>query len=314
VRGHLDPQTLAGWREGLLSRRKAARVRAHLSACQRCTRADADIAGVTAVLAQAPVPPMPPALAARIEAALAAEAAARKAAAGPVAAASAAPVPGGGQGPATAGTGPPGAANGGTARDTTPRPGARKDRWSPLALRIGAAAAVVAVIAGGALALTHTGQILSGSSATSAGSHATGGQGNPKVAAPVPDRQREAGPLSVAAPLISSGTNYLPAQLPGQVARVLAQYAPNPPGLNSPAHSAPAPAFGEFRYLPACVRRVTGGRRPALVDLARYRGRPAAVIVVRGGGPGMTQVWVVGEGCSATVSDVLAHTSLTSPR
>src|SRR5205823_89213 len=65
---------------GLLSRRRAAQVSAHLAACTQCAESDRGLAGITALLASAPAPPLPAGLSARIEAALAAEAAARAAA------------------------------------------------------------------------------------------------------------------------------------------------------------------------------------------------------------------------------------------
>jgi hypothetical protein len=57
---------------------------------------------------------------------------------------------------------------------------------------------------------------------------------------------------------------------------------------------------------------VTGGTAAQLVDMARYRGQ-SATIIVRGpaaGKPG--QVWVTGPACSAQHHDILAHTSLPS--
>jgi len=53
VRGHADAETLAAFREELLSRRKAARVSAHLAACSRCAALDARLAEVSALLTRA---------------------------------------------------------------------------------------------------------------------------------------------------------------------------------------------------------------------------------------------------------------------
>src|SRR5689334_10648412 len=77
MRGHPDDETIAAFREDLLSGRRAARIAAHLTECPRCAEVDAQLAAVTAALARTPTPPMPASLAARPDAALAAEAAAR---------------------------------------------------------------------------------------------------------------------------------------------------------------------------------------------------------------------------------------------
>ena len=73
MKGHADAETLAAFREELLSRRKAARVSAHLAACPRCAGLDAQLTEVTALLTRSAAPPMPDALTARIETAIAAE-------------------------------------------------------------------------------------------------------------------------------------------------------------------------------------------------------------------------------------------------
>jgi len=69
VRGHADAETMAAFREGLLSRRKAGQVSAHLAGCPRCAALDTQLAEVTALLTRSTAPPMPDALTARIEAA-----------------------------------------------------------------------------------------------------------------------------------------------------------------------------------------------------------------------------------------------------
>jgi hypothetical protein len=45
------------------------------------------------------------------------------------------------------------------------------------------------------------------------------------------------------------------------------------------------------------------------VDVDRYQGKPATIIVV-GGGAGAPRAWVVGPGCSRSDSDVIAQASL----
>src|SRR5215468_4095816 len=132
---------LAAFREELLSRRKAARVSAHLAACSRCARLDAQLAEVPALLTRSTAPPMPDTLTARIEAAIAAEAAARAATAADGAVAAGAPaagarMPDGAARPPGHRAGRPARAHGGPGR-------------SRLALRVAAVTAAVVVVAGG---------------------------------------------------------------------------------------------------------------------------------------------------------------------
>ncbi len=72
---HLDYDALADLAEGILDEDAAASARAHLSDCARCRDRAAEVAEVTRVLAEAPVPPMPAHLVERLDAAIAAEAA-----------------------------------------------------------------------------------------------------------------------------------------------------------------------------------------------------------------------------------------------
>jgi len=77
MRRHIDAETLARFRQGDLSPRQNARIRAHLAGCERCRDLNEDLAGVTTLLASAQPPPIPEHLTARIQTALATEAARR---------------------------------------------------------------------------------------------------------------------------------------------------------------------------------------------------------------------------------------------
>jgi len=298
VRGHADAETLAAFREELLSRRKAARVSAHLAACSRCAGLDAQLTEVSALLTTSTTPPMPDALTTRIEAAIAAEAAARAAttADGTLAAAD--------------GTVTVGAAGGGTGpRDRAaraPRPPGGPGR-ARLALRVAAVTAAVVVVAGGGYGVSR---LLAGSppSGTSGGAGseaapATGFHGNASRE-PAGLGAPSAGGLVPAVRIVSSGTNYRPGQLEAQVSTVLTQHGASAGAktgsspANQPAASLPA--------VPACVPHVTGGKRPLLVDLAKYQGRPATVIVIPGATSGTLQAFVVADPCTATTGRVLA--------
>jgi hypothetical protein len=74
---HLDYDVLADLAEGLLDEAKARSAQEHLAGCAECGDRAAELAEVSRVLAEAPVPPMPAHLVDRLDAALAAEAAAR---------------------------------------------------------------------------------------------------------------------------------------------------------------------------------------------------------------------------------------------
>jgi hypothetical protein len=70
---HLDYDVLADLAEGLLEDDQAASVNAHLESCAECRDRSADLADVSRILAEAPVPSMPAELAERIDTAIAEE-------------------------------------------------------------------------------------------------------------------------------------------------------------------------------------------------------------------------------------------------
>ena len=301
MRGHADAEALAAYREGLLSRRKARQVAAHLAHCAQCAGLDAQLAELPALLARSPAPPMPAALTARIEAAIAAEAAARSETTDVAAAAAsltrdAARV----------------------TRDAAPTRGHRKPRApgrSRLVLRAAAAAAAVVVIGGAGYGLLR---LLSGSapypSGTSAAAPAAQGAGASGARKAV----SQGGPHAAMSPLneraglriVTSGTNYQPAQLKAQVRATLARFALKAAGPVEAAPSVtPGPSAGLIS-LRACLRRVAGGRYVQLVDLAYYEGKPAAIIVIPGPGANEATVRVVATGCSATATDLIFSTLL----
>jgi hypothetical protein len=309
MKGHVDPEDLALGREGLLSRRKAARMRAHVSRCARCAEVDAELAALPSLLAQAAVPltavpPMPADLAARIDAVIAAEA----------------------NGSQPDGRAPDPVslpvADGSAPRDKPPlvtstvvtstgltstgltSTGARKI----LAL----AAAVVLVAAGGGYLLSRLPSSSSGPSASSAAAPATAGR-------------PAAGQVNAAAgdggfTVISSGTDYQPATLPAQIAAVLTRYglrATGKPVAAPTRQAAPEQAPSQHVLQPStlaalqgCVARIAAGQRPWMVDESRYHGRPATIIVLHATARSLTQVWVVGPACSGSRRDVVAHTAL----
>ncbi|HEX6470365.1 MAG TPA: hypothetical protein VF069_14805 [Streptosporangiaceae bacterium] len=260
---HLDYDTLAELAEGLLPESQAASADAHLADCAECRAKSAEIADVTRLLADVPVPPMPAELASRIDEALAAAAAAS----GPV-----------------------------VSLDS--RRGRRR-AWV-----LSAAAAVVVVVGGGAL-VGHA--LLTGSVSSDNGtaqSQPVQDRTGSAAAKPAPRASALQAPAGAAgsggAYLTSrSGTDYTAARLGTQVAERLARA-----DGRTAEELAPEPLAG-------CVRRVTGGRMPLVVDVAKYEGRPATVIALPGVDTSRLDVWVVGPACSATDPAVIKHAQAT---
>jgi hypothetical protein len=327
VRGHADAEQLAAFREGLLPARKAAEIATHLSSCPRCAEVDAQLAAVTTILAHTPAPPMPASLAARLDAALAAEIARSPVAASPPDAAAS---PAGAAPPADdasqpAATSPPGAASppgadspvgaagpasGRDAAGRRARPSRSPWRLTP---RLAAAAAAVVLVAGGGYAIARV--ALAGNSSeqtSSAGSSASRSAPNGSAAARAPEAAPGAA-IRGGLPLVASGTNYQPGQLPAQVSAVLKRYPASEGSPGRPTVASPVSPESAFPQLNACVSHLAGGQRPRLVDIARYGTRPAAVIVVPMPGTATLRVWVVGPGCTGQGGDVIARFSMPAP-
>jgi hypothetical protein len=291
MRGHVDAESLALCAEGLLSRRRSERIRSHVASCPGCAAAQARLTEVPALLAQVPPPPLPPGIAARLDAALSAETARR-------AAPDREAVPGPAAPAQPAGTAP---------RHRTGRPRGPRLRM-PVAARLMAAAGVLAVAGGVGYAVSQS----TSSPSTSAGSAAV-----PSAAAG-PDShsaaRRAAPELGVGGgvqfTVRHSGTAYRMSTLADQ-ARTLLD-APSA-GLNSPGKasgglSLRAPSLA----LTGCVDKVAGlnavhAGEVKLVDQAQFQGRPATVIVVRATSAQPGMVYAAGPGCSASRADILAR-------
>ena len=292
--GHLDPDVLADFREGLLGRRHSARIRAHLGTCPACASLDKDLARVTELLASAPQPKMPGHLVARLENVLAAESAAR-------------PV-----NPDLTSQGTraadPAAGTAGSPDRRQRRTGRRS--WHPRPATLGVAAAIAAVLAVGGygLATLHSGANSAASNAVggpahkSAGTVGPSGKGAPNAGAAMPS------PLMARLHIIESGTDYLASRLASQAQSVLATHPVNA----ADQRQVPAATSGATSQLQSCVYAVTGGLSPLLVDKAHYQGQPATIIVAPPTASRAGQVWVTGPACSATTPDLITHTQLTT--
>jgi hypothetical protein len=263
---HLDYDTLADLAEGLLPEVRVASAGAHLADCAECRDRSAEIANVTRLLADAPLPPMPDALASRIDEALAAEA----------------------------------AATGHDVMSLDSRRGRRRIRV------LSAAAAAVVVVGGGALvgnALLNG--PVSSESGTAQSQPIQDRSGSAAANQPGPGANSLKGSRGDAGTAggyltLRSGTDYTAARLGEQVSVQLTK------GGDRRSAEELAPT-----RLTNCVRTVTQGKIPLLVDVATYEGRAATVIVLPGADSARLDVWIVGPACSASDPAVIKHTQAT---
>jgi len=291
MRGHVDTESLALCAEGLLSRRRSERIRAHIAGCPECAAAQARLSEIPALLAQVPAPSLPPGIAARLDAALSAEAARRSA-----------------QDPGTVRHAEPA-----QHLDTIPAPRPGRSRATrlrgprlrlPVTARVLATAGVLVVAGGVGYAVSQSSSTPSGSS--SSGS-ATAGSGA-AASSPRAGRQFHT-PASAGLTVRHSGMQYHKDRLAAEAADVLNKPTAGPiqPGKASGGLAHQAPSFN----LTECLDKIAPGAVQAgevkLVDQARYEGRPATIIVVQAAAqPGTVYV----ARCSAVHADVLARAPL----
>jgi hypothetical protein len=310
--GHPDADTLATCREGLLGRRRSARIRAHLARCSRCASLDHELAAVTSLLASAPAPRIPDELAARLDTVLAAESAARARGESPAAdaiPATADGIPattGATTGAADGGSGPAGQAGPRPSRPRSTRP-ARPRRVT--ALRAASVTAALLVIAGGGYGVSR---LLQGGNSAENSPVSGGSHSLPRVA-PGVRVPRQGGNSAPGPPgaglmipsggvsLVHSGTDYRPGQLAAQAEGVLARWLAQSGGQST--SSVPTTLAG-------CVMLFAGVARPILVDEASYGGRPATIIIraPAAGHPG--RVWVIVPSCSAAGRQLISTAAL----
>lgn len=272
---HPDSGALAEFRAGLITGRRGARVAAHLAVCDRCAGVSDQLAEVSALLAAAPVPPVPDSLAQRLDTVLAAEVAH-------------------GNYPERAGADRPDGRVSGT------RP-TRQRRWRPLPARVLAVAGAAAALAAAGYGLSQVGGPTSSVAASSAApASALAPRAAPArpgaAAAPLhaPASRPALNPAGKPAPyaVVTSGTYYQRATFGQQLERELL----SPPGPARP----PSP------QIKGCVARVTdssGLGVPVLVENAHFQGQPAIVIVASR--DGTDKAWVARPGCSAAGDTVL---------
>lgn len=311
---HIGVEALALHREGQLSRRKAARVAAHLSRCSRCAQTEADLVRLSSMLASQPAPVMPAHLTARVQMAIAAEAASR---AGTAAQA---------RNAASAAAGTPEVAR--LARPAKrARPahagGARSGRtgWRamPLTLATATAAVVVLVIGWGVYAIVS----VLGSGAPSPASQPAAGtplQSAPRVARTpaaftitLPAR----GGKSRTTQVITSSANFTSKTLPAHVRRdmMLSAHVRPQAGPEATSGGPSSTSQSTAAILASCVTAVADGRPVLLVELAMYQGTPATFVIT--GNPATSStlvVTVVARTCSAVEPHVIARITVPAGR
>lgn len=266
--GHPDLETLADLDAGVLD--ETVELRRHLDGCAACTDLVGQLQDTRVLLADLPPPALPVAVAERLDAAV------RTASAGP--GVTVLPI-----------------------RPDRARHASAPPRWR----HPGAVAASIVLVLG---ALTGVGAILSHRVGPEATSSATSGAVRDKAAPP---------PLA----LTASGRDYGPATLDGGVRGLLgvapldgqkAAASAAPPGNTQFSGREVDPALTRLSgpaALQACLDELAGhsGAAAITVDLARYRGRPAAIVVLPDADPAKVDAWIVGGGCRRGQPDLVRY-------
>lgn len=313
---HPDPGVLAEFDAGLITGRRGAQISAHLAACEQCTALGEQLAGVSALLTAVPAATMPDRLAERLDTVLAAEIARRgqTESAGAQLGGDRVQVQPAGAGAGLNGdaAGPDG--SGSRDRERRPRPPWQRN-LRPLALRVLAPVAVIALVVAGALELTPKGSTSSQASSSAASPANRSAAGGPAAAQSSSAASGAIGPA--AAPLKSTPTakanRMSPATFP--VVTSTANFAPGSfsqqveAALRVPANERQTQA--STTTIRACVQALAGkAASPVLVQSARYQGHPATLVVVQTGST--DTAWVAGSRCSATDHDVLDRATVPS--
>ena len=295
---HVDANVLAELSAGLISGRRATRIHAHLAGCQRCAKVSARLSEVSVLLASVPPPAMPEIVSRRLTAAITEEAAARSGAAG-----------------RPAGLAGQHAFQHAARAHVGPSSERRRGLTSPVAARAFAAAAAVCVVTAGGYAMARltapggSGPVVQAGTGRIVHQHAaTAGPGPYQVGPSYTGNRGPRGPAQPTFDVVSSGIDYQHATLSTQVGSELSKVS----SISADSAAGKRILRAPTAQQDSCVQRVTSSVKPALVDVARYQGRPATVIALAQEGNPVAQAWVVGPQCSAGTSDVLAHVLLRS--
>jgi hypothetical protein len=299
---HASDEELALLAEGELRRRKAAKVSAHVAGCTQCTQVRAELTAVPALLSGVPYPPLPGSVSVRIESAIRVEVNHRLA-----------------EAPATeAGRGllP--------TRSRRQRAGVIQRGWhlpglSVPATRLVAAAGAVVLVGGGGYLVASN--LTSGVPTSSSSSAQPPSTSQPMTAGPNVTYGSPGSQHTIHS--VSSSTNFVPKQLRAQV---LAAYheaqvkgeagnvsfggTSGPSASSLQSNAAAASGGGAGTRLAGCMRAVADGRMVLLLDLARYEGKPAMIVVLGSTATSQAEVIVTADSCSATSSAVLTRAPL----
>ena len=297
---HPSADQLARMAVGELRPRKAAKIQAHVAQCEKCAQIHEQLNAIAAILASASYPPMPENLSARIEAAISSEARQRLAAM-----------------PATE-----------AGRGDLParRPRVRADGgWHLPGLSAAGTRLVGAV---GAVAIAAAGSYLV---AGNVGTSVTRLPSSPLAGAAAPAQQMSLGPdVTYGQPgslhtvrAVESHANFVASHLRAEaISAVHAAEAvdvfpaqPSASTASSLTGSAADPSAHEpsARGLAGCIGLIAPGQTVLLIDIARYQGKPASVIVTAATVVSEAEAWVAGSSCSATTKDVLTQAAVGYP-
>jgi hypothetical protein len=308
VNRHASLEELARLAADDLKPRQAARIRHHLASCAECTELNAQLSAVPAILSSVNFGPMPDDLSARVETALAVEARQRLASE-PATEAGRRELPVR------------------SARLGRPRRGADRIGWrlpglSVAATRALATAGAIALIGGGGYEIaSHSGVGTSSSSNSAASNTAVpGAAASQAVGSPV-NYGHGADARSIQT--VTSATDFEPKTLVAQVTAALQAAQLDGVHAGPPAHTSFATSSATNSSglrsnasnriltglnLGICVGRFVGpGQVVQLVENARFRNKPATIIVTAAHTGRDAEVWVVGESCSASRADLKEH-------
>jgi hypothetical protein len=311
---HPSTDKLAEYAEGVLRRRTAVRVSSHLgSGCKRCNGKIVQLRQVTSVLTRASTTfgPMPDQLSTRVEMAIASEAEARVTSAPVSGEASRRDLPARGQ--------------------QRPRQGWRVPGFnSPLAGSLAAVGAAVVIAGGGYEIASHLGTSAPSTSSATAPSAAV-----PHVNAGVRPASGAAGGAGAAVRYgpavifrhaghqdsirsVQTGTNFTAAALIGQARTVLNAVRESNLKASNEVMTTPYATPGSSGtigadQLRACVNKVAAGHDVLLVDVARYEGKAAMIVIVGTAPDGPGVIYAAGQACSAANADILGMQDLPRP-
>ncbi|MGO8961434.1 MAG: hypothetical protein ACLQFR_29305 [Streptosporangiaceae bacterium] len=306
MKRHASADELADLAAGVLKPRKVSKITAHLTSCAHCTDVSSQLASVSSMLASVPAAPMPPQLSGRIEAALAAEAAQRLAST-PATEAGRRDLP---------------------SRGALPKAGGRgwwMFRPSGPGTRLVAAAGALVIIGAGSYEIVS--HVSTGSSPSTAFSPSGVEVAPARLGTAIPYHQ---GRTTKVLQMVTSDTNFTGRTLGSKAVAAMTALrrsgvAPTPGKVVTRAPASPqATGLGYHgtasasngtvagsngapskRQVTGCVDEIAAGRAVLLIELARFDGRPAIIIMIAVPKASSADVWAVRRTCTAANAQVL---------